>query len=97
MSGETEPVSATEIVRVESSMEIVDELSVVDMRFKFAGWEEDWVDPDETRHPFAVRELAPDAADWLAEYGTLSVRDMRHIAGLLRDLCKTPPIRDSLA
>ena len=64
-------------------MEIVDELAVADMRFKFAGWEEGWVDPDETCRAFAVRELAPDAADWLAEFGTFSVRDMRYIAGLL--------------
>lgn len=49
------------------------------LQVKYANWTEDFVDPDELRK-FPLRELAPGVAEFLAEAGHLSQRDIRFLS-----------------
>ena len=53
------------------------------LRLKFTDWTEDYTDP-QPMQPFALREFAPDAADFLAEAGHFSQRDIRFLVDRMR-------------
>ncbi len=60
-----------------------DEDGLHPLQVKYAGWTEDYVDPDETQK-FPLRELAPGVVDFLAEARHLTPRDMRYLSERLK-------------
>ena len=53
------------------------------LRLKFTDWTEDYTDPQPIQ-VFALREFAPDAADFFAEAGHFSQRDIRFLVDRMR-------------
>ena len=60
-----------------------DEAGPSSLRSKFTGWTEDYTD-SQPMQPFPLREFAPDAAEFLAEAGHLSQRDIRFLIDRVR-------------
>lgn len=61
----------------------LDEDGLHPLQVKYASWTEDYRDPDEL-HKFPLRELAPEAAKFLADAGHLSQRDIRFLSERLK-------------